>query len=75
MFHSGNDDCMRILLLLIFILAPLRHAAAVTRADSLYNCIDEAIANSSKYIPSAKVTYATSATCMPQPPIRRRVIP
>lgn len=41
---------MRILLLLIFILAPLRHAAAVTRADSLYNCIDEAIANSSKYI-------------------------
>lgn len=50
MFHLRHDDGMRILLLLIFILTPLGHAVAVTRADSLYNCIDEAIANSSKYI-------------------------
>ena len=50
MFHLRHDDGMRILLLLIFILTPLGHAVAVTRADSLYNCIYGAIANSSKYI-------------------------
>lgn len=41
---------MRILILFVLALAPLADAVAGTRADSLYKCLDEAIADSGKYM-------------------------
>ena len=41
---------MRILILFFLVLAPLVDAVAATRVDSLYRCLDAAIADSSAFI-------------------------
>ena len=50
MVSLGNDTVMRILILFFLVLAPLVDAVAATRVDSLYRCLDAAIADSSAFI-------------------------
>lgn len=54
---------MRILILLLLLSAPFGHAAASTRADSLYSCLDDAIANSDRYV-SKRENYIRHARNM-----------